>query len=110
MCTAFLAAARRGPACLLNSERSLTGRARAAWSMWRWMRLQRPWRLRWTSTPFRVSPVCVTPLGARKDDDHLGDSMSLIVCPLHEVEEVVQRRSPSHVLSLLGPTAPPPAC
>jgi predicted protein tyrosine phosphatase len=36
--------------------------------------------------------------------------MTILVCPLHLVEEVVCARAPSHILTLLGPTAEPPAC
>ena len=34
--------------------------------------------------------------------------MTLIVCPLAEVEALAAERIPSHVLSLLGPTLSPP--
>ncbi|MEI8154771.1 MAG: protein tyrosine phosphatase [Hyphomicrobiales bacterium] len=36
--------------------------------------------------------------------------MTLIVCPLAEVETLAAERGPSHVLSLLGPALNPPAC
>lgn len=36
--------------------------------------------------------------------------MTLIVCPLHEVEDTVSRHRPSHILTLIGPTAELPLC
>ena len=36
--------------------------------------------------------------------------MTLIVCPLHEVEAVTTARSPSHIVTLIGPLAELPAC
>lgn len=36
--------------------------------------------------------------------------MTLIVCPLHLVEEMATTHAPSHILSLIGPAAGPPTC
>jgi predicted protein tyrosine phosphatase len=36
--------------------------------------------------------------------------MTFVVCPLDLVETVAAARSPSHILSLLGPEVAPPAC
>lgn len=35
--------------------------------------------------------------------------MSIIVCPLHDVEAAIRLRQPTHVISLLSPTADPVA-
>jgi len=36
--------------------------------------------------------------------------MTLIVCPLHLVEEMATTHAPSHILTLIGPAAGPPSC
>lgn len=36
--------------------------------------------------------------------------MSIIVCPLHDVAAIARARRPSHILSLLSPSAEPSGC